>query len=159
MGFNQSMKILNVNTGVPQDLTFKGVTFKTSMIRYFKMAFVLFAAYTILATSKAGDTVAPLLKNWGVVSTCNSITANNELISAYDTGVILSPANRTFLDYGLPVAIVRIATDTAITGNSNSITRSCSYSTSLDGNSGKTLSIYSCTDNGFPSCIVTFTPM
>jgi hypothetical protein len=129
---------------------------KIKFLRLLKILFFILTGYTIIATSRGRNSI---VKAWGVVSTCSSIVANNELITADDTGLISSPADRTFLDYGLPTPGVRIGIDATVSADYNGITRSCIYSTDLDGNSGKTLSIYSCTDNTIPSCMVTFTPM
>lgn len=132
---------------------------KKYLVPVFKMAFILFAAYTTIATSKGTNPIAITYTTWGVVSTCPGIAANNETLVAGSDGSIANPTGRTFLDYGLPISSVRIGVDSQITGVSNGINRTCIYSSFLDGNSGKTLSIYTCADNSIPTCIVTFTPL
>ena len=82
-----------------------------------------------------------------------------EVFASDNYGLITDPVSRTFLDYGLPIGAVRIGVDLTVSATVNGITRQCTYSSQVDGGSGKTLSIYSCADNGVGSCMVTFTPM
>lgn len=131
---------------------------KKSTTMALKIAFILFTTYVITATSR-GTNNTVIYTSWGAATNCPNAIANNEVFIVSDSGNIKDPINRTFLDYGMPISSVRIASDLSVSGTENGITRLCTYSAQLDGVSGKTLGIYSCADNGVASCVVTFTPM
>ncbi len=132
---------------------------KKNTVTFLKIAFILFTTYVVTATSYKRDTALGVLKTWGAASNCANAITNNEVLISDNNGFITDPVNRTFLDYGLPISAVRIGVDLTVAATANGITRQCTYSSQVDGGSGKTLSIYSCADNGVGSCVVTFTPM
>ena len=109
-----------------------------------------------IATSKKGDSPVLLNSIYGSASNCLNATVTNQAITVSSAGSILSPEMIDFRNLGLPVATLKIATETAISGMVGSVVRSCSYS--LNSTSG-TLHVYSCDDNGTPSCQVSFTPL
>lgn len=130
---------------------------KKKFLVILKIAFVIFTAYVITATSRG--TNSPVLnKIWGVSTNCPNATANNETMTVGNDGIIVDPTNRSFIDYGLPVSSMRIGTDNYVGGSVNNIVRECTHSSSLDGTSGKTLHIYACMEIGIAVCVITFTP-
>ena len=109
-----------------------------------------------IATSKKSDIPVLLNSNYGSASNCSNATVTNQAITVTSAGIIVAPEMINFRNLGLPVTSLKIATDTAISGAVGTVVRSCSYS--LNTTSG-TLHVYSCTDDGTPSCQVSFTPL
>ena len=109
-----------------------------------------------IATSKKRDIPVLLNSSYGSASNCLNATVTNQAISVTSTGIIVAPEMIDFRNLGLPVTTLQIATQTAISGTVGSVLRSCTYS--LNSTSG-TLHVYSCDDNGTPSCQVSFTPL
>lgn len=109
-----------------------------------------------IATSKSSNGTVLVNSNYGSASNCSNATVTNQVITVSSSGFIVSPEMIDFKNLGLPVATLQIATQTAISGTVGSVSRSCTYS--LNSTSG-TLHVYSCDDNGTPSCQVSFTPL
>ena len=128
------------------------------LVQLFKVAFVILTAYTVAATSK-GTHTGEILKNYTVTSNCSNAIVTSETMTSSNYGTITTPANRTFLDYGLPLASIRFGVDPTISATINSVTRTCQYVASTNTTSGKIDVQYMCSDNGAPSCDVLFTAL
>ena len=131
---------------------------KKIIVQLLKIAFVVFASYTIVATSKVTNT-GEILKTYTVSSNCSNAIVNNETMTSSNYGTISSPINRTYLDYGLPLASIRFGAEPTISATLNGVTRSCEYFATTNITSGKIDVQYVCTDNGVASCNVLFTAM
>ena len=111
-------------------------------------------ALVTIATSYAKDYV-PIVKNYTINSNCSNATYTVGPITTSDA-TIINPASTTYLNLGLPVALVFINTDTLVTGDiAPALSRSCIRSSGVV--SGYTITTYTCADNSIPSCIVNFT--
>jgi hypothetical protein len=110
-------------------------------------------ALVSLATSKASD-YSPTPLNYNLASDCANATVISGPVTVTD-GEVTSPANTTFLDFGLPVAKFSIATENPVSAEiAPALTRSCIYTLITTPNVVKT---YTCSDNGIYSCTVTLT--
>ncbi len=113
---------------------------------------LVFAAVVSVATSKKTDAVSAPIREYGMASNCSNATYTNQSISVQSNRVI-SPADATFLSFGLPTAYMTIASDAIVSATSNGVNRECTYS--FQNN----MSIYTCKDNGVFACQVSFTSL
>lgn len=105
-------------------------------------------AIVTIETSKKGD-------DFGAASNCANAKITNQVITVNEYGIVIAPSDRSFLDFGLPTSSLMIATQTAVSGTVNRATRDCTYSLNT---TSETLHVYSCSDNGTPTCQISFTP-
>lgn len=93
-------------------------------------------------------------RSYSVASNCGNATMTTGQISVTE-GRITSPSVMSFTVIGIPSETLNIGAD--ISGElAPALTRSCTYS--LDDSTPNVLiSVYTCEDNGIPSCIINLT--
>lgn len=119
-----------------------------------RVVFLVFAAATVIATSAARDYVPDPILNWVVLSSCPGAIPS-EIIATQGSSIIV-PANRTFLQYGLPVERLFLGSTATVSGSDGTTTREC-LPTKVEI-SGKQVETYTCVDNLIPACVVSFEP-
>lgn len=109
-----------------------------------------------IATSKSTKS-SPVIRSYTVTSNCsNANLISGTIVASDDT--IITPAGITYLNIGLPIAHLLVGADSIISAEiSPALTRTCLYSTMTIG--ATTNSIYTCSDNNIPACVVTLTPL
>jgi hypothetical protein len=124
------------------------------MANFLKSALILilFASVTI-ATSKLKDTPTLDTKAYSTTSNCGNATFTNGIISVTD-GSISSPSGVNFLQLGFPSVILVVGQDVSADIGGGLI-RVCTHSSSVISN--QTISTYTCSDNGFPACLINLT--
>lgn len=119
---------------------------------------LLLASYALvtIATSVKpnGTDYLAETKNYNVASNCSNATMTNGAISV-TSGNITYPTGLNFTIVGIPSETLTIGDN--ISGElAPALTRTCTYS--LDNSTiNVTISVYTCQDNGIPSCIINFT--
>lgn len=117
--------------------------------------------FLVIAAATSNVTSTPVLKSYNVTSNCSNATLTSGTIVVETSNInspIVSPANTTYLNIGLPVASLSIGLESTISAEiAPALTRTCSYSTLIVGIT--TNAVYTCADNFIPSCVVTLTPL
>lgn len=109
-----------------------------------------------IATSKQ-TTSSPVIRSYTVTSNCSNASLISGTIVASDD-IIITPEGITYLNIGLPLSHLTVGKDSTISAEiSPALTRTCLYSTMAVGTT--TNSIYTCSDNFIPACVVTLTPL
>lgn len=123
--------------------------------KVFSLICLMATAVVSIATSKAPNSAPDSSFRYGAASNCPDAIVTNQSITVL-AGGITSPSGMDFSMLGLPTATVSIGQQTIVSGMVNGQIRSCTYS--YDAALGA-MHIYSCTDNGFASCQVSFTSL
>lgn len=119
--------------------------------------FILLPFVIISIATSQRPTSSPVIRSYTITSNCsNDSLISGTVVASDDT--IITPEGITYLNIGLPIAHLIVGADSSLSAEiSPALTRTCLYSTMAVG--ATTNSIYTCSDNFIPACVVTLTPL